>query len=69
MENQTLAAVKSVPLGQSAGQRILHALLPKLDEIASAAIQVSDEQIGTSALMQFFASARHETQYTRLFRS
>jgi len=68
-ENQTLAAVKLVPLGQSAGQRILHALLPKLDEIADAAIQVSDEQIGASALMQFFASARHETQYTRLFRS
>lgn len=68
-ENQTLAAVKLVPLGQSAGQRILHALLPKLDAIVAEALQVSDEQIGTSALMQFFASARHETQYTRLFRS
>jgi urease accessory protein len=68
-ENQTLAAVKLVPLGQSAGQRILHALLPKLDAIAAAAIQIAEADIGTSALMQFFASARHETQYTRLFRS
>jgi urease accessory protein len=68
-ENQTLAAVKLVPLGQSAGQRILHSLLPQLDSIAAAALHVSDSEIGTSALMQFFASARHETQYTRLFRS
>jgi urease accessory protein len=68
-ENQTLAAVKLVPLGQSAGQRILHSLLPHLDEIATVALQITDNDIGTSALMQFFASARHETQYTRLFRS
>jgi urease accessory protein len=68
-ENQALAAVKLVPLGQSAGQRILNSLLPQLDEIATASREIADADIGTSALMQFFASARHETQYTRLFRS
>jgi urease accessory protein len=68
-ENQTLAAVKLVPLGQTAGQRILHSLIPVLEKVAAEALDVSDEDIGTTALMQAFASARHETQYTRLFRS
>jgi urease accessory protein len=68
-ENQTLAAVKLVPLGQSAGQRILHSLLPQLAGIAAEAVTLDDTCIGTGAMMQFFASAHHETQYTRLFRS
>lgn len=68
-ENQTLAAIKLVPLGQSAGQRILHSLIPKLQLIAQRAASMSDEEIGTASVMQAFASARHETQYTRLFRS
>lgn len=68
-ENQTLAAVKLVPLGQSAGQRILHALQPELERIAERASQLRDDEIGTAAVMQAFASARHESQYTRLFRS
>ena len=68
-ENQTLAAVKLVPLGQSAGQRILHALIPTLQSLSARALELSDEDIGTSTVMQTFASARHESQYTRLFRS
>jgi urease accessory protein len=69
VENQTLAAVKLVPLGQMAGQRILHRLVPTLECLASQASELLDEEIGTSTLMQSFASARHESQYTRLFRS
>jgi urease accessory protein len=69
VENQTLAAVKLVPLGQSAGQRILHSLIPQLQSIVDRAIPLADEDIGTSGVMQAFASARHESQYTRLFRS
>lgn len=69
VENQTLAAVKLVPLGQMAGQRILHALIPKIESFASRAQLLPDEEIGTSALMQSIASAQHEGQYTRLFRS
>lgn len=69
LENQTLAAVKVVPLGQSAGQRILHALIPELERIVERASQIADDEIGTGSVMQAFASARHEQQYTRLFRS
>jgi urease accessory protein len=68
-ENQVLAAVKLVPLGQSSGQRILHALIPKLQSLVAEALAVADEAIGYCGVMQFVASARHESQYTRLFRS
>ena len=68
-ENQTLAAVKLVPLGQSAGQRILHALQPEIEQAAERASHLGDDDIGVATIMQAFASARHESQYTRLFRS
>lgn len=68
-ENQILAAVKLVPLGQSAGQRMLHALVPILEEVATQAFDIDDQDIGACAVMQGLASARHETQYTRLFKS
>lgn len=68
-ENQVLAAVKLVPLGQSSGQRILHALVTLLEELATRALDIQDEDIGACALMQGLASARHESQYTRLFKS
>lgn len=69
VENQTLAAVKLVPLGQTAGQRILHALIPEMAVIVDRALLTPDTDIATGSVMQAFASARHETQYTRLFRS
>ena len=68
-ENQVLAAVKLVPLGQSAGQRILHAQHARLAAYSARAIEVLDSDIGISTCGQAMASARHETQYTRLFRS
>jgi urease accessory protein len=68
-ENQVLGAVKLVPLGQSAGQRILHSLVPILEEIATRAAAIEDDDIGACALMQGLSSALHETQYTRLFKS
>ena len=68
-ENQVLCAVKLVPLGQSAGQRMLHSLVPILDDLATRAIGIEDEEIGACALMQGLSSARHESQYTRLFKS
>jgi urease accessory protein len=69
LENQVVAAVKLVPLGQSAGQRLLHRLMPRIAQVAGNAAQVPDAQIGTGALMQILASSYHETQYSRLFRS
>jgi len=68
-ENQVLGAIKLVPLGQSAGQRMLHRLTGILPSIVAASSRVEDEEIGIGALMHAVASARHETQYTRLFRS
>lgn len=68
-ENQVLAAVKLVPLGQSAGQRLLHALLADMPGLVERAASVADEDICSSALSQVIGSAIHETQYSRLFRS
>jgi urease accessory protein len=68
-ENQVLAAVKLVPLGQSAGQRILHAMIPRIAAGVERAITTADDDIGIATVMQAVASARHELQYTRLFRS
>jgi len=68
-ENQVQAALKSVPLGQSAGQRILAVLARELPAVVDAALAIGDEarQAFTPGLA--IASSRHETQYSRLFRS
>lgn len=68
-ENQALGAVKLVPLGQRAGQRIVHRLAAEVPPIVSRARCLSDEDLGVRSVMQGLASALHETQYTRLFRS
>ena len=68
-ENAVQAAVKAVPLGQSAGQRMLHALNAQLGALTTRAADLMDSDIGVSSLGQGIASARHEVQYTRLFRS
>ena len=68
-ENQVMAAVKAVPLGQSAGQRILFAVGPRLAAAAERAAHLPDDDIGNMAPGLALLSARHETQYSRLFRS
>ena len=68
-ENQVLAAVRLVPLGQSAGQRLLSGLIQEMPAIVRRAESMREDEIGTSAWSQGFASALHETQYSRLFRS
>lgn len=68
-ENQVLAALKAVPLGQSAGQRMLDSLIAQIPQVAQNAASLDDESIGSAAPMHLIASAAHETQYTRLFRS
>jgi len=69
LENQVLAAVKLVPLGQVAGQRLLASLGGAIPAIVDTAMTVADEELSTFAPGFALASARHETQYTRLFRS
>ncbi len=68
-ENQVTAAIKLVPLGQTAGQRILSNVIESIPEVLSRALAVQDDEIGFSAPGVVFASALHETQYSRLFRS
>ncbi|MCX8113787.1 MAG: urease accessory protein UreF [Burkholderiaceae bacterium] len=68
-ENQVLAAVKSVPLGQQAGQRMLIALREPLMRAVASAAQLRDDELGSALVSFAITSARHETQYSRLFRS
>jgi len=69
LENLTLAAVKIIPLGQAAGQRILFNLSQQFVQIIGQALQLEDDDLGASCMAQTIASCRHETQYSRLFRS
>jgi urease accessory protein len=67
LENQVLAALKAVPLGQTAAQKMLLTLGERLAPIADA--QVEEARWSNFAPGLAFLSARHETQYSRLFRS
>jgi urease accessory protein len=68
-EAQVSAAVRLVPLGQSSGQRALLALGDAVPAAAARALALDDDGIGAAAPGLAIASARHETQYSRLFRS
>ena len=69
IENQVMAALKAVPLGQTAGQKILLALGAQLEATAQAAAARSDNELGNFAPGLAMRSSTHETQYSRLFRS
>lgn len=68
-ENMVQAAIKSVPLGQSAGQRMLSRLTREIPAAVghAMALEDGDRQAFTPGLA--ILSAHHETQYSRLFRS
>lgn len=68
-ENQVMAALKAVPLGQTAGQRLLLALGRELPALAEAAIEADLDAVCNYLPAFALACSRHETQYTRLFRS
>jgi urease accessory protein len=69
LENQVAVAMKTLPLGQVAGQRMLNAVGATLPALLEHVMNIPDDELGcvTSALA--IASSRHETQYCRLFRS
>lgn len=68
--NLISAAVRTVPLGQTDGQRALAALEPAVRRTAVAALAAASlDEIGTATPLLDWCSLRHETQYTRLFRS
>ena len=67
--NLISAAVRLVPLGQSAGLRVLAALEPTILRVAAASRAATLDDLGGCAFRSDLAAMRHETQYTRLFRS
>lgn len=69
VENQVLVCVKSVPLGQVAGQRLLLSLRPELEAAALYARQLADEDLSNWAPGLSLLSMQHEVQYSRLYRS
>jgi urease accessory protein len=69
LENLVLAGVKIVPLGQTQGQQLLERLVPRIPDTVAGALAREDADIGASCPALAIASAAHETQYTRLFRS
>ncbi|MES2939023.1 MAG: urease accessory protein UreF [Pseudomonadota bacterium] len=68
-ENMMQAALKAVPLGQSAGQRILLRLAAEIPQAVDHALALGDDERQSFTPMLAILSARHETQYSRLFRS
>jgi urease accessory protein len=67
--NLISAGVRLIPLGQSAGQRITAAIEETLCAVVAEAQRTALEDLGSALLLTDVASMRHETQYTRLFRS
>ena len=68
-ENMVQAAIKSVPLGQSAGQRILSALTEEIPVAVDFALALCDDDRQAFSPMLAILCAQHEVQYSRLFRS
>lgn len=69
LESSVMAAIKLVPLGQQSGQLLIFQLAEQIQEVIKQANQLLDEQLGGSSPLLSIASACHETQYSRLFRS
>ncbi|HZN30757.1 MAG TPA: urease accessory protein UreF [Xanthobacteraceae bacterium] len=67
--NLVSAGVRLVPLGQTDGQRVLAALEPVVAATAERALVSALDEVGSASFRADLASMRHETQYTRLFRS
>jgi len=69
LENQVMAALKSVPLGQTDGQRLLFSLSALLPGVADGACALGDDDLCNYTPGFAILCSRHETQYSRLFRS
>jgi urease accessory protein len=69
VQNLVSAALRSAPVGQAAGTRVVAALVPYLTPVALAAREASLDDLGSACLRLDLGSFRHETQYSRIFRS
>jgi urease accessory protein len=67
--NWVSAGVRLIPLGHTDSQRVLHALEPAINRAAQRALASTLDDLGGATFRADIASARHESQYTRLFRS
>jgi urease accessory protein len=67
--NLVSAGIRLIPLGQTDGQRLLAALEPLVAATAARALDCPLDEVGSAAFRADLAGMRHETQYTRLFRS
>ncbi|MGF1684031.1 urease accessory protein UreF [Photobacterium minamisatsumaniensis] len=69
LENATTAGIKLIPLGQTDGQKLMLSVSELLPNAIEASYLVEDHEVGSFTPAQAIASSRHETQYTRLYRS
>lgn len=69
LENQVLAAVKTIPLGQMSGQRVLWELNQRIPDVVQAAMKLEDHELSSALPRYAMLSMQHESQYSRLFRS
>jgi urease accessory protein len=69
LENQALAALKAIPLGQTEGQKLLRDIARDIPGIIERAAAMTDDELANFAPGLALAASRHETQYSRIFRS
>lgn len=69
IESAVMAGVKLVPFGQQAAQKLIMALCEQYAAGVERGLNCPDEEIGSATPLSAIASARHETQYSRIFRS
>lgn len=69
LENQVIAGIKLIPLGQTQGHQILAELDDPIADAVEEGLQLEEQAVGASNPALAIASSRHETQYTRLYRS
>jgi len=69
VSNLVSAAVRAIPLGQTDGQHVVAALSPLIEALAGRSASAPIDAVGGCAWRADIASMKHETQYTRLFRS
>ncbi|WP_292506070.1 urease accessory UreF family protein [Methylobacterium sp.] len=69
VQNLVSAALRVAPIGQSVGTRVIAALAPRVTALAETVPALGLDEIGSATLKLDLGSARHETQYSRIFRS
>jgi urease accessory protein len=69
MSNLVICATRLVPLGQTDGQRLIRDLTPLCQRIATDAMGAKLDALSSTAFLSDIASMKHETQYSRMFRT